>query len=439
VTKTVLGVVLILGAGGRAFAQPAPVTLTLKDALELARKNEPQFLSAVNDARLAHEDRLQSRAALLPTVGVRSEYLNTQGNGIFPSGRFVTNDGVHVYREWGVLHQDLSPGTLEKTAYNRAKVTEALAQAKAEIARRGLAVTVTRAYYALILAQRKYAVAQQAVDESNRILSISQKLEQGGEVAHSDVVRSQLQSTTQTQVLREGELAMANARLDLAVLLFRNFNQDFQAVDDLQLTPALPAFSEVRTMAERENPDLKAAMSAVRGAGLDVSLAHQAFLPTITVDVDYGIEANRIGLHSVVSADPRAGPVPTLGYFLTASLTLPLWDWGARKSKVHQAEFRQQQAGVELNAAQRNLVRNLYAAYQEAQTARAQVDSLRQAVDLASENLRLNNLRYQAGEATVLELTDAQTSLIQARNNLSDGEVRYRIATGNLQILTGNF
>jgi outer membrane protein TolC len=421
------------------LSQSAPLTLTLKDAMELARKNEPQFLSAMNDARLAREDRLQSRAALLPSVGVRSEYLNTQGNGVLPSGRFVTNDGVHVYREWSVVHQDLSPGTLVKTAYNRANAIEAMAQAKAEVARRGLAVTVTKAYYALLLAQRKYAVAQQALDESNRILTISQNLERGGEVAHSDVVKSQLQYTTQAQALREAQLSMESSRLDLAVLLFRDFNENFQIVDDLQLTASLPALSEVRTMAERANPDLRVAMNAVRAASLDVSLARQAFLPTLTLDVDYGLEANSIALRSVVPADPAAGPVPTLGYFLTASLTLPLWDWGARKSKLHQAEFRHQQAGVELSAAQRNLVKNLYSAYHEAETARAQLDLLRQAVNLASENLRLNNLRYQAGEATVLEIVDAQTSLLQARNGLSDGEVRYRIAVGNLQTLTGNF
>jgi outer membrane protein TolC len=419
--------------------QSAPVTLTLQDALTRAQKNEPQFLSALSGAKLAHEDGVQARALLYPSMGLRSEYLNTQGNGVLPSGRYVTNDGVHVYREWAVIHQDLSPTTLLKTGYQRARAAEAVAQAKAEIARRGLVVTVTKAYYALVNSQRKYVTAQMALDQGKRFLSISQDLERGGEVAHSDVVKSQLQYATQEQVFREAKLSMENARLDLAVLLFSDFDENFQVVDDLQLTPTLPPFTDIQAMAMRENPDVRAAMEAVRGARSDVLIARQAFLPTLTVDVDYGLEANQIGWRTRVAVAPEAGRLPSVGYFLTGSLNLPVWDWGARKSKLRQAEIKREQANVELSAAQRQLLRNLSATYQEAQTAREQVDSLRQSADLAAESLRLNTLRYQAGEATVLDVVDAQTALIQARNSFDDSEVRYRVALANLQTLTGRF
>jgi len=53
--------------------------------------------------------------------------------------------------------------------------------------------------------------------------------------------------------------------------------------------------------------------------------------------------------------------------------------------------------------------------------------------------LRLTNLRYQAGEATALEVVDAQNTLTQALNTLHDGEVRYHLALANLQTLTGQF
>jgi outer membrane protein TolC len=419
--------------------QSAPLTLTLQDALARAQKNEPQFLSALSSARLAHEDSAQARASLYPSLGLRSEYLNTQGNGVLPSGRYVTNDGVHVYREWSVVHQDLSPTTLTRTGYQRATAAEAVARAKAEIARRGLVVTVTKAYYALVVSQRKYVSAQMALDQAKRFLAISQDLERGGEVAHSDVVKSQLQYTAQEQVFREAKFSMESTRLDLAVLLFSDFDENFQVVDDLQLAPALPPFADIQAMARRENPDLRAAMDAVRGARLDVVIARQAFLPTLTVDVDYGIEANQIGWRTRVAAAPEAGRLPSVGYFLTASLNLPVWDWGARKSKLRQAEIKREQANVELSAAQRQLLKNLSAVYQEAETAREQVDSLRQSADLAAEGLRLNGLRYQAGEATVLDLVDAQNTLTQVRNSFDDSQVRYRVALANLQTLTGSF
>jgi len=55
------------------------------------------------------------------------------------------------------------------------------------------------------------------------------------------------------------------------------------------------------------------------------------------------------------------------------------------------------------------------------------------------ESLRLTLLRYQAGEATALEVVDAQTTASQARSAYDDGLLRYRIAVANLQTLTGTF
>ena len=420
-------------------AQSAPLTLTLKDALELAQKNDPQFLAALSDAAVAAQDLLQARLSRYPSFSGRSEYLGTQGNGKTPNGRYVTNDGVHVYRDWAVLHQDITAGTFNGIGMDRAAAAEALARAKAEVARRGLAPTVTKAYYGLLIAQRKYSTAQQAVDQAQRALTISQDLERGGEVAHSDVVKSQLQLNTQQQAFRETQLAMETARLDLAVLLFRDFSENFSVVDDLDLSPTLPPRADVQTLAERENPTLRVAMEALRGANLDITIARQAFLPTFSLDAVYGIEANAFAFNSRAAAFPDIGSLPNLGYFVTASLNVPVWDWGARRSKVRQAELKHEQATIELSAAQRQLVRSLQGFYGEAQAAREQMDLLRSAVDLASESLRLNTLRYQAGEATVLELVDAQTALTQARNAYDDGILRYRVALSNLQTLTGAF
>jgi outer membrane protein TolC len=421
---------------------PAPqglLTLTLQDALARAQRYEASFLAAANAADLAREDTVQARAALYPTVGLRSEYLNTQGNGVFPSGRFVTNDGVHVYREWSVFHQDLSPGTWTKSGYQRAAAAQALARAKVEVARRGLNFTVTKAYYAMVGAQRKYASAQLALEQAQNYLTISQELERGGEAPHSDVVKAQIQHNSQDQALREAKLSMTSTRLDLAVLTFPDFNQDFEVVDDLQRAVALPPRAEVEVMAKRQNPDLQAAAESLRGANMDITIARQAFLPTLSVDVIYGLEANQIGWNTIVQADPKKGPVPSPGYFLTAAATFPVWDWGARKSRLKQALLRRQQADTEMSAAQRTVLRELNGFYEEAETARDQLDLLRQSTDLATENLRLNTLRYQGGEATVLELVDAQNTLIQARNAYDDGLVRYRVALANLQTVTGTF
>jgi outer membrane protein TolC len=419
-------------------AAPPPV-ITLQDALDRARKIDAQFQSSVADVAITREDRRQARSSLLPSVSYTTQYLGTQGNGISPSGRFVTNDGVHVYRSWGVVHQEITPDTFLQSGYQRAQAAEAAARARLEIAQRGLAVTVTKNYYAFLTSQRKYATAQQSVQQAQRFLEITQQQENAGQGAHSDVVKAQIQYEQQRQAFQEATLDMENARLNLAVLLFPDFNENFTVVDDLDSARALPPFPEIQSMAGRENPVLRAAQEALRGATLEIRGAKNALLPTLAIDANYGIEANAFALHSTVAAAPEFGKLPNLGYYIVGNFNLPIFDWGARRSKVRQAQTREEQARVELTQTQRVLLSNLYSYYNEAMTALAAVDALRRAADLAAESLRLVNLRYQAGESTVLEVVDAQKTLVDARNVYDDAQARYRVAIATLQTLTGVF
>jgi outer membrane protein TolC len=190
----------------------APQTITFGDALQRAQKYNAEFLSAQSDQKSAREDRVQARNARLPQFGAHSEYIGTQGNGVTPNGRYVTNDGVHVYREWAVMRQDISANSILGTDYKKSQAAEAIAAAKAEIARRGLTVTVTKAYYGLVVAQRKYATQQQALEQARRFLQITQDLERVGQAAHSDVVKAQIQYNQQETAFADANLGMRTSR-----------------------------------------------------------------------------------------------------------------------------------------------------------------------------------------------------------------------------------
>ncbi len=333
----------------------------------------------------------------------------------------MTNDGVHVYRAWGVFRQTFSADTFTLAGYRRATAAEEMARAQQEIAQRGLKVVVTQAYYALVAAERGYATAQQALDQAGRSLKASQQLEQGGEVAHSDVITFQIQYNQQKQAFQESTLAMANARLALAVMLFPDFNQNFNVVDDLNASPPLPTLADATKMAEAGNPEIRAAMAALRESRYGVSQAKAAFLPTLSFDVDYGIEANAFALRSVASGFPEAGRLPNLGFFVTATLNVPVWHWGANISKLHQARYQKQLAQVNLSFAQRQVLKNLYSYYNEARTARAELDSLESSASLAAgepapEHAALQvGRRNGAGRAERPEYADAGPQQLRGR------------------------
>jgi outer membrane protein TolC len=415
-------------AQGPTPARDQTLTITLADAIQRAKANAPQFHAALTEAGLAREDRVQARAALLPDVGYTTGAIYTEPNGTLPAS-FISANAVREYISQGAVHEGI--GLPSIADYRRARAIEALANAKAEIATRGLVVTVVQSFYAAIAAKRKITNAQQATDEAQHFLKISEQLEHGGEVAHSDVVKAQLEANDRNRDLQESTLAEEKARLALAVLIFPNFTRDYQVVDDLSVAPSMPALSEAQDLAARNNPELKAAVAAMRASEQEVTSAIGEHLPSLSINYFYGIDATQYAT--------KTDGINNLGYQVSATLNLPIWNWGATQSRVKQAQLRRDQSKLELSAAQRQAIADLQTLYSEAQLARNQLNLLHQYVDLAQESLRLTAIRYQGGEATILEAVDAQNVLTQARNNFDDGQVRYRVAIANLQTLTGSF
>ncbi|PYU45338.1 MAG: TolC family protein, partial [Acidobacteria bacterium] len=257
----------------------------------------------------------------------------------------------------------------------------------------------------------------------------TQDLEKGGEVAHSDVIKAELQMQDRRRQLLEAQLGLLNARLDFAVLIFSDFNDNFELAEDLHASVPLPTIAEVQQRAARDNPDLRAALAAVQQAGHDVTGARGGYLPSLSFDYSYGIDAPQFAVNGSNGSN--------LGSSAAATVNIPIWNWGATQSRVKQAELRRTQAQRELSLAQRRLVAEIQSLYAEADTALNELGGLSRSAELSAEGLRLTTLRYKGGEATVLEVVDAQTTFAQANAAYQDGAVRYRVALANLQTLTG--
>jgi outer membrane protein TolC len=423
----------VLFAGSLFAQQPTsatpgtPVRLTLADALERARHNSVVYQSAITDARLAQESKKQAVAALLPGVSYNNSAIYTQGTGVDDQVKFIANNAIHEYLSQSNVHETLDVAGFAEA--RRAAANAVAAKARAEIASRGLVVTVTESYYAAVAAEQKLESAQRAADEGERFLKVTTDLEHGGEVAHSDVVKAQLQVNDRRRQLSEAKLALLNTRLNLAVLIFPNFNDNFELTENLHAPVELPTSAEVEARATRDNPDLRAALETVNAAGHGVSAARAGYLPSLGLDYFYGIDATRFAT--------KTNGISNLGSSYVTTLNIPVWNWGATQSKVKQAELQRDQAKRELSLAQRKLVAELKSLYAEAQTAADQLASLQRSAELGAESLRLVNLRYKNGESTVLEVVDAQNTAMTTDAAYQDGAVRYRVALANLQTLTG--
>jgi len=410
-------------------ATPA-TPITLDEAIHRAQTSDVAYRIAAASKTIASLDRSIGRSALLPGVVYYNQYIYTKPGQLANAGSpvFIANNGVREYISQAVVSETIGVGSVAN--YRRLSAEAAAASARAEVARRGLVATVIANYFGVLAAEKKVQVARRSADEAQRFSQLTQKLEGGREVAHADVVKANLQLQQRQRDLADAGLLAERTKLNLGVLLFPDPRTPYTLANDLQQPRVLPEKALVQSEGAKYNPDLRAALQSARAAQFDLLSARAAYLPDLSVSYFYGIDAAQFALRAPDGSH-------NLGYAVSATLDIPVWDWFATHSRVKQSVARRDLARVELTATQRQLIASLEELYNEARVASDQVASFDLTVTTATESLRLTNLRYTAGEATVLEVVDAQNSLTAAQATQVDTMVRYHVAFGQLQTLTG--
>jgi outer membrane protein TolC len=442
VFRLAAGVLTLLAAvlAGTSFAddaQPgAAVVISLSEAIHRAQQNEPAFASALAAQKSAAIDRYLARAALLPSAVYHNQALYTQPNGQTSpalhggaqvSPIFIANNAVHEYISQASINETV--GLKQFADAQVAAANAARAAAELEIARRGLISSVINLYYSLSASETKQHVLEEALQEAQSFTDLTQKRETAREVAHADVVKAQLVQQQRQRDLSDGILAAAKSRLELAVLLFPDPRTPY-STESAGPPPPLPPREEVNRAASINNPEIRSALAEVRAGNAQVTSARAAYLPDLGLNFSYGIDAPQFTKH---------GPddVNNLGYSISATLDIPLWDWFSTQKRVKQSEIRRDAAKVSLTSARRKLIATLEEAYGEAVAARDQLGLLDLSVRTAAESLRLTKLRYSSGEAPALEVVDAQTAYLSVQTAQADAVVRYQTALTGLQLLTG--
>jgi outer membrane protein TolC len=415
----------------QAAPQSAPLRITLQDAIARARKLSPTLATALANARVAADAAVQARAAVLPNVNGVSQYLYTEGNGTL-AARFIANNGVHEYIAQADVHQALSGPLLFQ--YRRAGLLKAVANDQAMIAERGLLVTVVQAYSTLYGAQGKLTTAQDTLTAARNFLTITEERQKNGDAAFADVLKARIQAADAESAVNNAQLLLDQSRVALALLIFEDVNQPYQLADDPSQVLSLPPREEAQALAATSNPELESAENNAKAAGKDLTAARLGYLPSLSFDYYYGIDANQFATEFTL---PNGRTAQNLGYSALGSLTVPIFTWGSTWSKVRDAKSLNQAAQTNLGYARRKAVGDFQLFYQEAQVASHDLEVRQQAYDDAVQSGKLTLLQYRAGDATALEVVTAESAVDTESAALYDAKTRFATAIANLATLTG--
>lgn len=408
-------------------------TLTLNDALRLASAQASTYQSAILNERIAAEDVKQARAALLPKVSAPLSYIYTSPALGLPPGEprapsFIASDAIGAYEAFANVSGDFDVAGKLRATLQKNRALLAAAHAGTDVARRALDQAVIENYYNLALAIAQLRAAEGNLAAAEEFERVTALLLSGGEVPAVDLTRAQLQTLSRRDELERARVNEEVAAGSLRVLIGYDFTRTITTTD---LALALPTDSEYQQFKADDvsrRPEFIQLEQQLRAAGEEKKIARADRLPSLFYSINGGFDTDslhgpRLKEHSGVSA--------------AVSLNIPIFDWGATRSKERQARLRLQVAENERTLAVKGFTQQFYAARAQAANAAARIALARDGVLKAQDNLTASVARYRAGEAQIVEVTDAQTTLVTQRAALYQAIFDYQIAISRLKQATG--
>lgn len=408
--------------------------LSLDDALRLANAQASAFQQAGLNEQIAAEDVRQARAAFLPRFTAPIDYLYTSpAFGLTPGSprvpSFIANNAISEYQTYLNISGDLDiSGRLRATlAKNRALL--AAAHAGTDVARRALTQAVTEAYYGLAFASAQLQGAQQNLAAAEEFEKITALLLSGGEVAPVDLTRAQLQTTARRDELERARAGEAVAAGALRVLIGYDFLQPI-ATNDLSVSiPVDDELDRVTADMITLRPEFAQFEAERLAAEQEVKIARADRLPQLSFAINGGfdtdsLKVDRFKEHTGVSAGVQ--------------LAIPIFDWGASKSRERQARLRAAVAESQRAQMLRGFAEQFYSARAQAISAAARIRLAATGLTQAESNLNASIARYRSGEAQIAEVTDAETTLVAQRQALYQALFDYQIALVRLKQAAGS-
>lgn len=462
-------------ADAAARASGDTLALSLDDALGRAFGKSEEVRLARSQVELAETQVTSARSAALPQISGSLNYTRTfqspyGGSGagfqIPDSMRFEPDSTASIADRIRYLEQNASNAGLEglgglfgnlpfgqehtyiasvnasQLLYSGGRTGAAMKIAKQYGAQARLGfreqlseieLNVRTAYYHALLAKELEEIASAAVDQAQRFLDDERLRFQSGSSAELDVLRAEVSLENLRPQLVEARNASELATLDLKRLVNVPVTQPLELTTRLQ-EPPLDSAAAAPIVASKveERPAVRSAETQVAIKEQQVSIAKGAYLPSVSLQLNYGRQLWPSGAFNWSGVDWRPDFTASIG------VTVPIFSGFKRGADVELARVELQQSQLQLSQLREAVQLEYEQARGEKERARSSIAARRRTVDQAQRVYDLTVLRYEKGLATQLETSDARLALLQARTNLAQAISDYYVADAQMMKALGS-
>lgn len=402
-------------------------TVTLAEALERSARLDPNYVAALGRVETAAWGR---RAALLtfivPAITLRADWTwssQLQFVGVDDQGRFLLSK--RPVTALGEARIDLFTGGQKLFGYRQADALLEAARA-GELASRFAAALQTEAdYYAVIAEEELTRTARERVARAQEQFDVARARVRTGAAVQTDSLQLSLELTRASVALLREESALRVAWLQLGRRIGMDGPVRAAALDTAPAPPLPFPFGDAVRRALAQGPEYREARALERGAQAAFNVRRGAYLPRVSLAAQ------------TAATDSVFYPDLLVRRQLQLTVSLPIWDNGNREIALTQARTARDVARAVRADFERAAQRDVGAAYDAYETARAEAALARDAVLVARENYRIQQTRYRSGATTILDLLDAQVNLSDAESGLVQARYLTRLALAGLEAILG--
>lgn len=436
VCATVATLLFVTVAGGAAQAPPA--TLTLDDALRLAREHSPQYRQALNDAHVASAQVRQSYGAFLPSLNASLGYSGLSSRTSTGEGNFgeVIEDEERVVESSSGSHgvsarMTLFDGGAMFRRVGAARAQEDAAEAAIAAALNLLDATVERAWHDAQRAERLIELEERLLASARERLERSEQLFRIAAATRVDVLGAQVDVASQEQTLATARDEARKTRL----ALLETIGLPPQDADAFAIPADVPVAFDPESLdvdalvaqALQSSPAVLHRGALAEAADRQASAARAARWPSIDASLRYNRslrEAGAFDAFGQLGAQQR-------GFSFDLSASLPIFSNFRTAATIAQAEAGAEDAREQARAMRLQTEREVRAAVIDLENAHRQLALAEQKAALSAQRLELATEQYRLGALDFLSLQRVIDDTSNAERQALDaryGFVRARVA-----------
>ncbi len=409
---------LALALTSTTAAQTAP--LTLAQVLDEALSRNLRLLAERFNVSIAEARIIQARLRPNPVLTLGGNYLDILGAGFNPNSNAAGPTEINARVDYL-----LERGHKRTERVAVAEASKAVAQLELLNTTRTLMLDVQGAFTDLLVAKENATLARASLEAFNQIVSVNQTRVTAGDLAKVELIRSEVAQLQFANQVRQAESRVRLARNRLQALMGRlTYDAAFDVIGDLRRDLLSAGKAELATRALAARPDLNALRrdQARSQAELRLQLAQGK------VDYTVGAGVNRqFGVGGYTSGN-------SAGIFLSVPLAIN----NKNQGEIERARRELEQIQARLRSLEQEIHAEVENAYEQYQTARQLLERIEaDLLERAKRVREVTDFSYRRGEATFVELLDAQRTYNETMQGYNEARAEYGRTLFQIEAITG--